>query len=75
MTGKYPAGVGITDFTLGHRRPWEKLLVPTIKNRMVLSEVTAQQRRHFGIRLIQKNPYTLDSPSIDGMNFTPRLNH
>lgn len=28
MTGRYPATVGITDFTPGHWRPWENLVVP-----------------------------------------------
>lgn len=40
MTGKYPATVGITDFIPGHWRPWEKLIVPPIKNELPLDEIT-----------------------------------
>jgi uncharacterized sulfatase len=56
MTGRYPARVGITDFIPGHWRPWERLVVPPIKNHLPLEETTfaeivrelGYQRAYFG---------------------------
>jgi uncharacterized sulfatase len=40
LTGRYPARVGITDFIPGHWRPWERLIVPPIKDHLPLEETT-----------------------------------
>ncbi|MHC4875627.1 MAG: sulfatase [Planctomycetota bacterium] len=40
LTGRYPATVNLTDFIPGHRRPWDKLVVPKFNQQLPHSEVT-----------------------------------
>ncbi len=40
MTGKYPARLHLTDFIPGHYRPFAKLTVPEIRNRLPLAETS-----------------------------------
>lgn len=64
MTGKYPAGIGITDFIPCHSHPWEKLVcdtpIPTADLFPTILSLT-------------KTPYP-DSLSIDGITLTSLLN-
>ncbi len=40
MTGRYPAGLNLTDFLPGHQRPWEDLVVP-LQNQALPTDTTS----------------------------------
>jgi arylsulfatase A-like enzyme len=44
LTGKYPARLHLTDFLLGEKRPYEKLLEPDWRRYLPLEEVTIAER-------------------------------